>query len=312
MCEVALAVTAARWPLRVTTEVPDGNRRRVAIVGNGGRGAVVDYETFLETEPVFTRSDLATYLGGQGVADPAVEARNLGEWWQEQGRVVAVRADVYAAVDDGGPPAGFQPWPYQVGTKLAPDAVLSHRSAVEYWGYSYTMWFEVVYSATRPAPDTSFGVMRYRGVRFPDRLVERGVQHVEVVEKDYAGGTVRVTTMERTLVDIMAAPHLGGDWDENWRTLSLADTYDLGKVAAYCDMLDAGPELRAKVGFFLDHNRHMWDFDDDALAPFRPRRPYPHKSYRLSPGTRRPRLTAADWHLEVPVYILRRAWEDFH
>ena len=35
-----------------------------------------------------------------------------------------------------------------------------------------------------------------------------------VVEKDYAGGTVRVTTMERTLVDVMAIPRLVGTWDE--------------------------------------------------------------------------------------------------
>ena len=268
-------------------------------------------ETFLDREPVFSGSDLATYLQGRGVDAPDVEARRLGALWRQQGRVVVVRPGVYAVVDDGGPAEGFQPWPYQVGMKLAPDAVLSHRSAVEYWGYSYTMWFEVVYSAARPAPDTVYGVMRYRGVRFPDRLVERGAQHVEVVEKGYAGGTVRVTTMERTLVDIMAAPLLGGDWDENWRTLSLADSYDLAKVASYCDLLDAGPELRAKVGFFLDDHRHLWGFDDADLAPFRPPRPCPYEPYRLSPGTHRPRLTVADWHLEVPTYVLRHGWEDF-
>ena len=53
-------------------------------------------------------------------------------------------------------------------------------------------------------------------------------------------------------------------------------------------------ELLAKVGFFLDDHTHLWGFDDSDLAPFRPRRPYPYKPYRLSPGTRRPRLTVAD------------------
>ena len=270
------------------------------------------YEGFLDREPVFTGSDLATYLGERGVAGADAAARRLGLRWQQQGRVVAVRPGVWAVVDDGGPAEGFQPWPYQVGTKLAPDAVLSHRSAVEYWGLSYTMWFDVVYSATRPAPDTVYGVMHYRGVRFPDRLVEREAQHVEVVEKEFAGGGVRVATMERTLVDIMAAPHLGGDWDENCRTLPLAEDYDLDRVAAYCDVLGAGPELRARVGFFLDHSRHMWNFDDAGLAPFRPRRPYPHAPYRLAPGAGGPCLTVGGWHLEVPTYVLRRGWEDFH
>lgn len=268
-------------------------------------------EGFLDREPVFTGSDLAVYLRGRGVVGAEAAAGRLGVLWQEQGRVVAVGSGVWAVVDDGGPVEGFQPLPYLVGSKLAPDAVLSHRSAVEFWGLSYTMWFEVVYSATRPVPETVYGVMRYRGVRFPDRLVERGNQHVEVVEKDFAGGTVRVATMERTLVDVMAAPHLGGDWDENCRSLSVADTYDIEKVVGYCDVLDAGPELRARVGFFLDHNRHLWGFGDADLAAFRPRRPYPGAPFRLSPRTGGPCLTVTDWHLEVPTYVLRRGWEAF-
>ena len=123
--------------------------------------------------------------------------------------VVAVAPDVYAVVADGGTAEGFQPWPYLVAAKLAHDSVLTHRSAVEFWGHSYTLWFEVVYSAARPPPLVAYGRMRYRGVRFPDRLVASGTQHTEVVEEDYAGGKVRVATMERTLVDIMAAPQWG-------------------------------------------------------------------------------------------------------
>lgn len=267
------------------------------------------YESFLDREPVFAGSDLAAYLEGRGMDRPRLAARHLRERWLSDGRLVAVGSDVYAVVTDGGPPEGFQPWPFLVAAKLAPDAVLTHRSAVDYWGHSYTLWFEVVYSATRPLPSLCFGVMGYRGVRFPDRLVASGTQHTEVVETDYAGGKVRVATMERTLVDLMAASHLGGGWVEIWRSLALVDSFDLAAVAAYCDLLAADAELRAKVGFFLDHHRHLWNISGGDLDPFRPAAVARREPFYLSSGSLRPCLLVADWNLVVPVDVWERHWE---
>ena len=201
---------------------------------------------------MFTRSDLVAYLEGRGVAVPSVEACRLGEQWRDEGLVVAVRPDLYAVVNRGRDPERFQPMSDLVATKMAPDAVVSHHSALDYWGISYSMWFDEVYSATNPAPSMVYGAMYYRGVRFPERLVESGNQHFAVAEESYAGGTVRVTTMERTLVDLLANPDFGGSWDEIWQSVARADSIDVETVAAYCEMVDGGAALRAKVGFLLD------------------------------------------------------------
>ena len=66
--------------------------------------------------------------------------------------------------------------------------------------------------------------MYYQGVRFPQRLIASGNQHFGVVEQTYADGTVRVATIERTLVDILAEPDYGGSWDEIYQSLTRADT----------------------------------------------------------------------------------------
>ena len=123
---------------------------------------------------------------------------------------------------------------------------------------------------------------------------------------------MRVTTMERTLVDVMAVPRLGESWDEIWRTLARADPYDLGAVSGDCDLLGAEAELRAKIGFFFDHNRHLWDIDASALDPFRPPSGGRGPRHHLDPGTSRPRRFVEEWNLEVPVNIFERWWEDFH
>ena len=269
---------------------------------------MVDCEVFLASEPVFTGSELAAFLAGHGVAHPVGDARRLEDRWVRSGRVVAVRPDLFAVVADGVDPARFQPIPDLVATKMAPDAVVSHHAALDFWGISYSLWFDAVYSATDPAPSMVYGAMCYRGVRFPQRLVDSGSQHFGVASEAYAGGTVRVTTMERTLVDVLADPDYGGSWDEIYQSVTRADSIDVEVVAAYCHLRDGGPALRAKVGFFLDQHRELWGIDNGDLDRFRP----PGSRARMFVFDTFPRKRThyvEDWNLVVPVEVVERQWE---
>jgi len=143
---------------------------------------------------VFTSSEFAAFLADRR-ARPVEEARRLEELWLRAGRVVAVRPDLFAVVAEGRDPARFQPMSSLVATKMAPDAVVSHHAALDFWGISCSMWFDAVYSATDPVAPFVYGSMCYRGVRFPQRLIRSGQQHFGVVERSYADGTVRVTTI---------------------------------------------------------------------------------------------------------------------
>ena len=130
----------------------------------------MDYETFLDIEPVFTGSELTDFLTGRGVARPVETAHRFEERWLRAGRVVAVRPDLFAVVNGGRDPDRFQPMSSLVATKMAPDAVVSHHAALDFWGISYSLWFDAVCSATDPAPPMFYGPVYYRGVRFPERL----------------------------------------------------------------------------------------------------------------------------------------------
>ena len=268
----------------------------------------MDYESFLASEPVFTGSELAAFLADHGVARPVEEAHRLGERWLREGRVVTVRPDLFAVVNAGRDPARFQPMPYLVATKMAPDAVVSHHAALDFWGISYSMWFDAVYSATDPVPPVFYGPVRYRGVRFPERLIESGNQHFGVVEQSYADGMVRVTTMERTLVDTLADPDYGGSWDEIYQSLTGADSIDVAMVAAYCQARDGGAALRAKVGFFLDQHRELWGINDRDLDQFRPQGPRA-TMFAFDTIARRRTHYVEEWNLVVPVAVVERQWE---
>ncbi|MCY4621211.1 MAG: hypothetical protein OXD34_05155 [bacterium] len=266
----------------------------------------MDYEKFLATEPVFTSSELVAFLADRR-ARPVEAARRLKELWLRAGRVVAVRPDLFAVVGEGRDPARFQPMSSLVATKMAPDAVLSHHAALDFWGISYSMWFDAVYSATDPVAPFVYGSMCYRGVRFPQRLINSGQQHFGVVNQSYADGTVRVTTIERTLVDILAEPDYGGSWDEIYQSLTRADSVDIALVADYCQARDGGSALRAKVGFFLDQHRELWGITPSDLNQFRPQDPGP--AVHLDPAPLERTRFVKEWNLVVPAEVVERQWE---
>ena len=85
----------------------------------------------------------------------------LEEGWVRAVRVV-VRPGLFAEVGEGRDQARFQPMPDLVSAKMTPDAVVSPHSALWFFGISYLMWFDAVYSATEPALSLAFRAMRYR------------------------------------------------------------------------------------------------------------------------------------------------------
>lgn len=270
----------------------------------------MDHQMLGAVEPVFTGSELVAHLAEHGVTHPVEEAGRLEERWLRAGRVLAVRPGLFAVVGEGRDPARFQPIPTLVATKMAPDAVVSHHAALDHWGISYSLWFDAVYSATDPTPPIVYGAVYYRGVRFPQRLIDSGNQHFGVVTRTYADGTVRVTGMERTLVDVLADPDYGGSWDEIYQSLTRADQIDVETVAAYCQLRDGRPALRAKVGFFLDQHRGLWDITISDLNQFRPARPERQPGpFHLDPAPLERTHYVEDWNLVVPVAVVERQWE---
>jgi len=127
-----------------------------------------------------------------------------------------------------------------------------------------------------------------------------------VSEVAHAGGRVRVTTLERAMVDVFDKPDKCGSWEEIWRSLEMVEFFDLDAVIAYA--LKIGSSLTvARVGFFLDQHRETLMVEDrhlDRLQARAPRQP------RYLDGTRKPGKLVTRWNLVVPEYVLQRRWEE--
>ena len=124
-------------------------------------------------------------------------------------------------------------------------------------------------------------------------------------EAERAGVPVRVTSLERTLVDAVDRPDLAGGWEEVWRSLASIEFLDVDRVVAYALQLDNATTI-ARVGFVLSQHRDTWMITDRQLQPLRDRRP--KRPHYLDRSRRESGRLVKDWNLVVPPDVLDRTW----
>jgi hypothetical protein len=174
-------------------------------------------------------------------------------------------------------------------------------------GKAYSVFEQFQYLTARAARPVTFRTYRFHGVSFPRKLSVAGQASWGVDTAERAGLSVRVTSLECTLVDVLDRPHLAGTWEEIWRSLEAIAYLDLAQVVAYTLLL-GNATTAAKVGFFLEQHREAFMVEEAHLQPLRlhrPRRPH----YVGRRNRRSGRLVPA-WNVIVPREVCARAWQD--
>ena len=262
-------------------------------------------QEFFSAHPVFTHEELVASLRKDKARSPKTREALLA-YHQEQGRILRVRRGLYWVVPSGADPATCPVDAYLLAAKMTDDAMLAYHTALEFHGKAYSVFEELQYLTDRAARPVTFRSYRFRPVRFPKKLTAEDKQLFGVKEMDRAGITVRVTTLERTLVDLLDRPDLGGGWEEIWRSLETVEFFDLDIVVQYALLLE-NATTAAKVGFFLEQHKERLMLDDSHLERLRARQP--RKPHYLTRGRRGGRLVS-DWNLVVPVEVLERSWAE--
>lgn len=237
--------------------------------------------------------------------DRAAEA--LLRYHVKAGHLVKPTRGVYAVVPAGHEPETVPVDAFLLACALAPDAVLGYHAALQFHGRVYSLGQEFRFMSRRRVAPVEFRDARYVSCPFPRVLVAMGRESMLVQERAYAGGTVRVTSLERTLVDVLDRPDLSGGWEEIWRSLDTVEYFDLDQVVAYA-LAHENATLVAKVGFYLDQHRERLMVEDswlDVLKSHLPGEPRYLQRSRRSGG----RLVRS-WNLIVPEDVLEKAWEE--
>ena len=231
----------------------------------------VKHEACFRLHPVFTGEELATHLASRGTVGRRSREAILA-YYTRAGRVIRVRRGLYAVVPLEPEPESFRVDPYLIAGKLTPDAVLSHHTALEFHGRAYSVWNQLIYSASRPIRSLTFRSHGFRGTKFPEALRRSGTEHFDALVRERSGVRVRVASLERTMVDVLHRSDLTEGWDEVWRSLESVEFIHLDRVVEYVLLL-GNATTAAKVGFFLEQHREALMVEEDHLRPLRKQRP---------------------------------------
>ncbi len=261
---------------------------------------------FLSQHAVFTLDELDRFLSAMGTNNQNTR-KSLLTYYRKQGRIIPIRRGLYATVPAGGDPRSSLVDPYLVAAKLTPDAVIAYHTALEFHGKAYSVHMRLHYISASKSMPLTFQGHEFIRAPVPPGLRAKGEALFGVIRRNRSGVDLRVTSLERTLVDVLDRPDLTGSWEEIWRSLESVEFFDLDQVIAYVLLLE-NATTAAKVGFFLAQHKEVLMVEDVHLEPLRRLRPrHPHYFVR---GKRTACQWVGEWNLMIPVEILNRSWED--
>ena len=261
---------------------------------------------FLQQHAVFTVDELDRFLSARGSGNPNTR-KSLLTYYRKQGRIIPIRRGLYATLPVGGDPASSLVDPYLVAAKLTPDAMLAYHTALEFHGKAYSVHMRLHYVSASKSMPLTFQGHEFTRAPVPPALRTKGEELFGVIRRNRSGVDLRVTSLERTLVDVLDRPDLTGSWEEIWRSLESVEFFDLDQVIAYVLLLE-NATTAAKVGFFLAQHKEVLMVEDVHLKPLRRLRPrHPHYFVR---GKRNDCRWVGEWNLMIPEEILNRSWEE--
>ena len=143
----------------------------------------------------------------------------------------------------------------------------SDRTALDYFGKLHTSVSvnEFLYLAKKKDPNPfHYKNVTYRSVSIPTALKRAKKIDFDVMQLHQEGHVVKITSLERTFVDILDRPNLCGSWEEIWRSFENIEYLNLDKVIEYALLLGNATTI-AKVGFCLEDHLEQWMVSENHL-----------------------------------------------
>ena len=248
-----------------------------------------------DSPPVVTPGDAASVLG----LTPSTAARRLAAW-SRAGWLARVRRGAYVPVPIESESANValdDPW--SVATAMFAPCYVGGWSAAEHWGLTEQIFRSLcVMTATRPRDRRPV----LRQARFELHTVPAA--HFIGLKSVWRGGTrVQVSDPARTLIDMLAAPALGGGIRhvaEMLASLLREQPKEFAKLGGYASKLGIGSVYK-RLGYLLER-----DHPGQGVLIGACRANLSAGYAKLDPALPADRLATA-WRVWVPASELREA-----
>ncbi len=193
---------------------------------------------------------------------------------------------------------------FLAASRLRPDGVIGYHCALEIHGCNYSEWdIAQVIAPGQP----KLHVMPEITCRFVvPRMPFDPSSKEDVVSIDRLGLEVKVTTLERTIVDLFDRYDLAGGVDELFNSLGLINRIHEDRLVNQVRAL-ANASATGAIGFWLEREQAALNVSHETLDALRTLAP---KTLRYALGTRRGEGRAVRaWKVILPERLVEQGFE---
>ncbi len=207
----------------------------------------IDVYSKLAKYPVFTIAEVEMLTGNLKTAYSQLDRL------MKKGMVRKIRKNIYSAMN----PVTNQivATRYQIACAITETAYISHHSAFEYYGLANQVFYEVYVSS-----ETKFNSFEYDQVTY--KYVSSRMNEGIVEAKNTTG--VRITDLERTVIDCIRDYNKIGGFEELLNCLEGIRYLDEGKLAKYLELYNT-QGLYQRAGYLLQHYQKEMQLSNDFI-----------------------------------------------
>ena len=153
--------------------------------------------------------------------------------------------------------------PFLIAGRVTEDAIVAYHSALSFHGLAYSLFSDFYFISGQLIQPFEFMQATYHRVAHSKTLQPKKIL-METKIHDRQGLDIKVTTVERTLVDCLNKPKFSGGWEEIWRAGEMINFLDIDRMIHYALCLDNATTI-AKVGFFLEQHQEQFNVNSTQL-----------------------------------------------
>lgn len=243
----------------------------------------------------------------RGISSPN-SIKKILQYHIKSKHIISIRRGLYAVLNPITDSAeSFYVDPFIVAGQATADAVLAYHTALELHDLAYTTFETLTFLTKMHVKSFNFQTQTYKPVRIPTILIKKGQKNFGINRIKRSGLNISVTSLERTIVDIIDRPELGGGWEEICRSLENLVIFDTRKVVEYLLLLGNTTTV-ARVGFFLEKLNAAQGVDKSLLNQLE--KHLPKQPCYLDRNKREQGTLIREWNLIVPDSVLNTSWEE--
>ncbi len=225
----------------------------------------------------------------------------------KQGHLIRIRRELFASVPVGADYKLYPINPYLIAGRITNDSIIAYHTALSFYQMAHSALYRFTFLTNQQVRSFHFRAVSYQSVRFPSALANEKNQQAFVNVEDVQGRDLKVTSLERTLVDVLDRPRFGGGWEEIYRSLGKIQRLKIDKVIEYALLLDNATTI-AKVGFYLSQRQKELNVDSKKLDQLK--KHIPASRHYVDSLARKNGQLIDEWNIIVSKEIVEQSWEE--